>query len=126
MGASAYKLRLPLHWKIHPRFNEKLLTCYVPPNFPNQELPPLPPPDLVDDEEQIATAKIVTKEPERTLAMILDHEYDNNSNVSYLAQQEDGIQKWVKNPDETLWKEFLDKYWASQADAQYNSPLEEP
>ncbi len=32
-GASAYKLRLPQHWKIHPRFNEKLLTPYVPPHF---------------------------------------------------------------------------------------------
>ncbi len=37
-GASAYKLKLPPHWKIHPRFNEKLLTPYVPPAFPNQEL----------------------------------------------------------------------------------------
>ncbi|SJL04345.1 uncharacterized protein ARMOST_07711 [Armillaria ostoyae] len=43
-GASTYKLKLPPHWKIHLHFNEKLLTPYVPPLFPNQEQPPPPPP----------------------------------------------------------------------------------
>ncbi|SJL18614.1 uncharacterized protein ARMOST_22211 [Armillaria ostoyae] len=51
-GASAYKLKLPPHWKIHPRFNEKLLTPYTAPAFPNQEQPPPPPPDLIDGEEE--------------------------------------------------------------------------
>ncbi|KAK0430104.1 hypothetical protein EV421DRAFT_1913392 [Armillaria borealis] len=44
--------KLPPHWKIHPRFNEKLLMPYIPPAFPNQEQPPPPPPDLIKDEEQ--------------------------------------------------------------------------
>ncbi len=52
-GASAYKLKLPPHWRIHPCFNEKLLTPYVLPAFPNQELPPSPPPDLINDEEKV-------------------------------------------------------------------------
>ncbi|SJL17381.1 uncharacterized protein ARMOST_20931 [Armillaria ostoyae] len=51
-GASAYKLKLPPHWKIHPHFNEKLLTPYMPPTFPNQEQPPPLPPDLIDGKEQ--------------------------------------------------------------------------
>ncbi|SJL06862.1 uncharacterized protein ARMOST_10204 [Armillaria ostoyae] len=52
-GASAYKLKLPPHWKIHPCFNKKLLTPYTPPTFPNQEQPPPPPlPDLIDNKEQ--------------------------------------------------------------------------
>ncbi|SJK99855.1 uncharacterized protein ARMOST_03166 [Armillaria ostoyae] len=51
-GASAYKLKLLPHWRIHPRFNEKLLTPYTPPLFPNQEQPPPPPPDLIDNKEQ--------------------------------------------------------------------------
>ncbi|SJL18204.1 uncharacterized protein ARMOST_21782 [Armillaria ostoyae] len=51
-GMSAYKLKLLPHWKIHPHFNEKLLTPYIPPTFPNQEQPPPPPPDLIDNEEQ--------------------------------------------------------------------------
>ncbi|SJL08498.1 uncharacterized protein ARMOST_11862 [Armillaria ostoyae] len=51
-GASAYKLKLPPHWKIHPHFNEKLLSPFEPPSFPNQEQPPPPPPDLIDGEEE--------------------------------------------------------------------------
>ncbi|SJL10445.1 uncharacterized protein ARMOST_13831 [Armillaria ostoyae] len=51
-GASAYKLKLPPHWKIHLHFNEKLLTPYTPPVFPNQEQPLPPPPDLINNEEQ--------------------------------------------------------------------------
>ncbi|SJL03603.1 uncharacterized protein ARMOST_06960 [Armillaria ostoyae] len=114
-GASAYKLKLPPHWKIHPCFNKKLLTPYVPLAFPNQEQPPPPLPDLIDREEQWEIEEILN------LKMRKD-----NSDVYYLAQRNNGTQKWVKNPDETLWKEFLDEYWASQADAQYESPPEEP
>ncbi len=38
-GASAYTLKLPSTWHIHPTFNESLLTPYTPPAFPNQEQP---------------------------------------------------------------------------------------
>ena len=62
-GASAYKLKLPPHWKIHPRFNEKLLTPFVPPSFPNQEQPPPPPPDLVNDEEQYEIEEVLDSRP---------------------------------------------------------------
>ncbi|SJL15540.1 uncharacterized protein ARMOST_19041 [Armillaria ostoyae] len=193
-GASAYKLKLPPHWKIHLCFNKKLLTPYTPPPpvFPNQEQPPPSPPDLIDGEEEweieeilnsktrkvhrkrgqplttvvnyfikwkgwtrehnswvaesemgnaeeaiaeykektgcnerVNIVKIATPSS-RALTMILDHDYQDNSDVFYLAQRRDRTQKWVKNPNKTLWKEFLDKYWASQADAQYDSPPEEP
>lgn len=62
-GASAYKLKLPSHWKIHPRFNEKLLTPYIPPMFPNQELPPPPPPDLIEDEEEYEVEEVLDTRP---------------------------------------------------------------
>ncbi len=52
-----------VHWKIHPRFNEKLLTPYVPPAFPNQEVPPAPPPDLINDEEEFESKKILDSRP---------------------------------------------------------------
>ncbi len=65
-GASAYKLKLPLHWKIHPRFNEKLLTPYVPLAFPNQELLPPPLPDLINDEEEFEIEEVLDSRP-RTL-----------------------------------------------------------
>lgn len=55
IGASAFKLKLPVLWKgIHPMFNESLLYPYVEPTFPNQEtshtMPPLvDQPDAVDE-----------------------------------------------------------------------------
>ncbi|SJL16240.1 uncharacterized protein ARMOST_19760 [Armillaria ostoyae] len=65
-GASAYKLKLPPHWKIHPHFNEKLLTPYIPPSFPNQEQPPPPPPlDLIDDEEQWELEEVLDSKTHR-------------------------------------------------------------
>ncbi len=58
-GASAYTLKLPTNWRIHPTFNESLLTPYAPPAFPNQEQPPPPPPDLVDGEEHYEVEKVL-------------------------------------------------------------------
>ncbi len=62
-GAAAYKLKLPPHWKIHPHFNEKLLTPYILPAFPNQEIPPLPPPELINDEEEFEIEEILDSRP---------------------------------------------------------------
>ncbi len=62
-GAAAYKLKLPSHWKIHLRFNEKLLTPYIPLAFPNQEIPPPPPPDLINDEEEFKIEEILDSRP---------------------------------------------------------------
>ncbi|SJL16258.1 uncharacterized protein ARMOST_19778 [Armillaria ostoyae] len=186
-GASAYKLKLPSHWKIHPRFNKKLLTPFIPPAFPNQEQPPPPPPDLIKDEEQweleevldsktckvrakrgqpsttvidyfikwkgwtwehnswvaevdmgnaqeaiadyvqktqsnerVAVVKITTlsKSP---LTMIVNHRFDPDGDVSYLAQREDGTQKWLLNPDVTKFDNFLVEYWQNYYSAQHNS-----
>ncbi len=58
-GASAYTLKLPVNWKIHPTFNKSLLTPYTPPAFPNQEQPPPPPPDLIDGEEHYEIEKVL-------------------------------------------------------------------
>ncbi len=58
-GASTYTLKLPDSWKIHPTFNEMLLTPYTPPAFPNQEQPPPPPPDLIDNEEHYEVERIL-------------------------------------------------------------------
>ncbi len=66
-GAATYKLKLPPHWKIHPRFNEKLLTPYVPLAFPNQEVLPAPPPDLINDEEEFEIEEILDSRP-RTIS----------------------------------------------------------
>ncbi|SJL01314.1 uncharacterized protein ARMOST_04634 [Armillaria ostoyae] len=176
-GASAYKLKLPPHWKIHPRFNEKLLTPFEPPAFANQEQPPPPPPDLIDGEEEWEIEEILDSKPRKVrakrgqpsttvidyfikwvghtrehnswvtasemgnaqeaiteyeakmgsnervsvvkiatskspLAMVLNHHFDGED-ISYLCQREDGTQKWVKNPDVTLFENFLVEYWSN-------------
>ncbi len=58
-GASAYTLKLPAHWHIHPTSNETLLTLYTPPAFPNQEQPPPPPLDLINDFEHYEVEKVL-------------------------------------------------------------------
>ncbi len=62
-GAAAYKLKLLPHWKIHPCFNEKLLTPYVPPAFSNQEALPPPPPDLIDKEKYFKIEEVLDSQP---------------------------------------------------------------
>ncbi|SJK99375.1 uncharacterized protein ARMOST_02671 [Armillaria ostoyae] len=185
-GTSAYKLKLPPHWKIHPRFNKKLLTPYTTPMFPNQEQPPPPPPDLIDKEEQwelkevldskprkvrgtrgqpstividyfikwkrwtqehnswvaakdmgntkevIADYEKKTKHNERVamvkitttskspLAMIVNHHFSNDGDISYLAQQEDGTQKWLLNPDVNAFGNHFVEYWQNYYSTQHN------
>ncbi len=58
-GASAYTLKLPTNWHIHPTFNKSLLTPYAPPAFPNQEQPPPPPPDLIEGAEHYEVEKVL-------------------------------------------------------------------
>ncbi|SJL19064.1 uncharacterized protein ARMOST_22671 [Armillaria ostoyae] len=185
-GASAYKLKLPPHWKIHPRFNEKLLTPFEPPAFANQEQPPPPPPDLIDGEEEWEIEEILDSKPRKVrakrgqpsttvvdyfikwvghtrehnswvtasemgnaqeaiaeyeakmgsnervsvvkiatskspLTMVLNHHFDGED-ISYLCQRENGTQKWVKNPDVTLFENFLVEYWSNYHSLQRTEP----
>ncbi|SJL00843.1 uncharacterized protein ARMOST_04157 [Armillaria ostoyae] len=185
-GAVAYKLKLPPHWKIHPCFNEKLLTPYTPPMFPNQQQPPPPPPDLIDSEEEWEIEEILDSktrkvrgkrgQPSTTvvdyfikwtghtrehnswvtasemgnakeaiaeyeekagsnervnvvkiatsrspLAIILNHHFNEDGDVSYLAQREDGTQKWLRNPDVTKFDNFLVEYWQNYYSSQHNA-----
>ncbi len=64
-GASVYTLKLPINWKIHPTFNESLLTPYTPPAFPNQEQPPPPLPDLIEGEEHYEVKKVLNSRQQR-------------------------------------------------------------
>ena len=65
VGPASYKLRLPTRWKrVHPVFNECLLTPFRPPEFPSQKArePDLPPdiddPDAEWDVKAILKAEI--------------------------------------------------------------------
>ena len=43
VGKAAYKLKIPDSWRIHPVFNEVLLSPYHSPQFESQQRPPPPP-----------------------------------------------------------------------------------
>ncbi|SJL11860.1 uncharacterized protein ARMOST_15271 [Armillaria ostoyae] len=64
----------------------------------------------IEHNERVDVAKIATSSHALTITMVLDHDYRNDGD----------------NPDVNLWKEYLEEYWANQADAQYNSLPEEP
>jgi hypothetical protein len=59
VGQSAYCLKLPLSWKIHPVFNELLLRPHVRPKFPRQDIYNKPPPELIDNEEEYKVEEIL-------------------------------------------------------------------
>lgn len=60
VGSASYRLKLPKSWrKVHPVFNEVLLSPYHPPSFPIQTSPPIPPPDLIEDHLEYEVEKIL-------------------------------------------------------------------
>ena len=59
VGTAAYELELPPTWKVHPVFNETLLTPWTPPQSElQQELPP-PPPEVIDNDIEYEVEEIL-------------------------------------------------------------------
>jgi hypothetical protein len=60
VGKSAYKLKIPQTWKkVHPVFNEVILSPYKEPVFPSQSKNTRPPPDIIGEEEEYEVEEIV-------------------------------------------------------------------
>src|SRR5580704_17131891 len=59
-GHSTYQLKLLPSWRIHPVFNEALLSPYQPLSFPEQQLIDNPPPEIVNNQEEYEIEKIVS------------------------------------------------------------------
>ena len=82
LGPLTYRLRLPHQWKIHPIFHASLLTPYREndthgPNFL------LPPPDLIEGEEEFEVEAIINHKRSRGNLMYLikwkDHPTSENT-----------------------------------------------
>ncbi len=54
--------------------------------------------------------------------MVLDFKYKDGS-CFYLAQRQDGKQKWVKDPDPDVWHDIIQDYWYSvRSDSENDEP----
>ena len=94
-GKSAYRLRLPTTWKkIHPVFNESLLTPFVPASFPSQGKQDPPPPIIVEGEEEYEVEELMDSKVV-------------HGKIKYLV-------KWKGYPDKADWTwepEEKIEYW---------------
>ena len=73
-GLTAYQLKLPAMWKkIHPVFNEALLTPYRPPAYPQQQLPWPAPPVIVEGDEEYKVDEILDSQMRNSKLQYLVH-----------------------------------------------------
>jgi hypothetical protein len=66
VGQGAYKLKLPASWKIHPVFNEYLLTPHVEPRFPSQKQDQPPLPEIVNNDLEYEVEEILDSRMRRS------------------------------------------------------------
>jgi hypothetical protein len=107
IGESSYKLKLPRHWPpIEDVFNEKYLSPYTPPQFPNQQPPPPPPPIDVEGEPEYNVEEIRDTRRRRGKLQYLVHwegyqrEDDTWEPIENLKNTQKLVQEFHdKNPD---------------------------
>jgi hypothetical protein len=84
IGSSSYRLQLPLSWnRVHPVFNEVLLTPYHPPQYHGQIPPPPPDPIIVDDYPEYDVEEILASRRRGRGIQYLVHwkGYDHNEDT---------------------------------------------
>ncbi|SJL13670.1 uncharacterized protein ARMOST_17118 [Armillaria ostoyae] len=114
-GLSAYKLKLPLTWKIYPVFNETLLTPYIAPTFTNQQQDPPPPPDIINDEPEYEVEAIINHKTRKARGQ-KDKEtgkYTTNIVTDYLVKWKGygrEEEKWTKESELDHAKEAIANY----------------
>ncbi len=65
---------------------------------------------------------VPTPNPDKRITMVLDFKYEDGS-CFYLAQRQDGKQKWVKDPDPDVWHNVIQDYWYSvRSDSENDEP----
>ena len=58
IGSRAFQLELPEGWMIHNVFNKNLLTQCVEPKFKRQCKDPIPPPTIINEEEEYKVEEV--------------------------------------------------------------------
>ena len=58
IGSGAFQLKLPEGWAIHNIFNENLLTQCVEPKFKRQHEELVPPPTIINEEEEYEVEEV--------------------------------------------------------------------
>lgn len=94
IGKSAFKLRLPRKWsRVHPVFNEYLLTTYNPPVYASQKQQIPHPNDVPEIEEELSHEKYDVEE-------ILDAQVDKpTGKLQYLVKWKDH-----DDPKDNTWE----------------------
>ena len=74
VGQSVYKLKIPASWKVHPVFNEVLLSPYREPQFESQKSrAEPPPPDIIEGTPEYEVEEIVDSRMNRGRLQYLVH-----------------------------------------------------
>ena len=112
-GHSAYHLKLPKSWTVHPVFNKVLLQPHIGPKFPGQDIYNHPPPDLIDDQEEFDVEEILDTRIQRKRREYLvkwkgygseDNTWEPEKNLEHspLAiatfNKKLSLQKWIRHP----------------------------
>ena len=58
IGSGTFQLELPEGWMIHNVFNEDLLTRCVELKFQGQHTDPIPPPTIINEEEEYEVEEV--------------------------------------------------------------------
>ena len=91
-GLTAYRLKLPAMWKkIHPVFNEALLTPHKPPVYPQQQLPRPAPPVIVEGDKEYEVDKILDSQMKNSKFQYLVRWKDYPARVDWTWEPESNI-----------------------------------
>ncbi len=65
-----------------------------------------------DSVRRLDATQIITTLTNKMVTIILDHEYSDNGDCKYLVQRHDGLQKWIKPPQEYCfeWLQLVKEY----------------
>ena len=73
IGSGAFQLKLPEGWAIHNIFNENLLTQCVEPKFKRQHEELVPPPTIINEEEEYKVKEVRKHRKHRRVTQYLVH-----------------------------------------------------